>query len=433
MPEHSQSAAPVPAEERLHHLDVIRGLALLGVLIMNVQFWFRAPGASYQLTPHPWPGFWNVGTDRVLAVLLEAKAMSTFAMLFAVGLAIQMERAEARGLAYRNIALRRLGALFLFGVLHVLLVWEGDILHNYALAGFLCLPFLKRSLRTIKIWLRILAGAATVGALVMSVKLILERGMQPATGEALAKFQAIVQEALVKRGHGTWLQEAGFRLHSWVRQFWPGAEIGQAPYYLTLFLLGLAVWKSGVLRDPASHLPRIQRFFSWAFPLALLLGLIALLQTDGVVFLNAHWRVWRFSIPVVLLAAAFGPPFGALAWGSGILLLLQKPSWRRRLGPFAWAGRMALSNYLMQSLVMSFLFNGWGLGFYNRLGPLAGLGVSLACFGLQALLSHWWLAHFQFGPMEWLWRSITYWKCQPFRLRSWVSPEAEPPEKYGNI
>lgn len=412
--------APVSLQERLGHIDIIRGIALLGVLVMNMHEWFRAPMLRYRLEAHPWGGWWNVGTDWLLAGLVEGKAMTTFALLFAVGLAIQMERAEERGSHYWKFGFRRLGALFALGVLHILLVWNGDILHSYALVGLLALVFLRRKLKTLLIWLGSLYGLAVVAILVISVFQILGKHPTPRSAEALAKFQSQVQEAVSVRGSGTWMAEFGFRLREWNAMFGYQGEIGLSIDLFIKFLLGLAVWKSGILRDPSAHLPRIRKCFTLTLSVGLFLALIGITWGETRGWRTSHWAQVRFLIPLMGFSQAFGMTLLALAWASGVLLLLQRAFWQRLLSPFAAMGRMALTNYLTQSLVMTWLFFGWGFGLYNKLGPLAGVSVSVGFFSLQILFSRWWLARFQFGPMEWVWRTLTYGKPQPMKKAAGV-------------
>ena len=147
------SFSPLREENRIVSLDVIRGVALLGVLLMNLHYHFSGPVERYMQSPHPSPGVLNHVVDNLLRFLVEGKAMTLFCMLFAVGLAIQLERYEAKGGGhFWAFAWRRMAALFAIGVLHVVLLWEGDILAVYALAGVLLFPFLRRTPRTVYIW-----------------------------------------------------------------------------------------------------------------------------------------------------------------------------------------------------------------------------------------------------------------------------------------
>lgn len=420
-------AVPVPSEDRLHHVDTLRGVALLGVLVMNLHEWFRGPMQQHFLDPHHWPGWWNTLTNVLLSALVSGKAMTTFAMLFAVGLCIQSERVLARGGSFKPYALRRLGILFLFGVLHILLVWNGDILHNYGMVGLLALPFLHRKPKTIYIWLFTILGLGLVGILVFSVIMALNPTAPwgPASPNRTARLQSLIQEMLQIRGNGSWTQEFFFRLREWNRMFGWRGELGITMDIFIKFLVGLAVWKSGILRDPSAHLPRLRRFFAWAAPTAVVMVIAATLPRTYASATAAAWPVFRWFLPLVGISQIFGVILMALAWGAGALLLLQKPAVRRALGGFTVMGRMALTNYLTQSVVMTFLFFGWGLKLYGKVGPFVGFAMACTFFALQVAFSRWWLARHPFGPMEWVWRACTYGRL-PGRREPGVVLPAEP-------
>jgi uncharacterized protein len=396
-------SAPVQAWERIQAIDAIRGFALLGVLLMNLHFWFRGPAERYTLSPHPFHGFGDVAADVAVMVFFNAKSVTLFSFLFGAGLCVQLERTAARGAAFGPYAARRLSALLAFGLLHIAFLWAGDILYYYALTGSLLLLFLNRSAK----------AALGSGLALIALPLLVGLFLSPAPNESLiadhrSEALAAVQASLQAYGHGTWTQAAAFRFHQWLHTL---SEIaGFLPYTLGMFLLGGAAWKRGVFRDPESHLMLIRRV-AW-------LGLLGLIATAAVI----AWaiRAGRFgelymgSGPSLALLLAT-PPL-SLAYAAWMLLLWRREGWRRRLGALAPLGRMALTNYLLQSLAMTWLFNGYGGGLYGRMGPFAGtLGLGLAFYALQILFSHGWLRRFQCGPVEWLWRCLTYGTRQPFR------------------
>ncbi len=402
-------AEPVASDARMHHVDTLRGIALLGVLIMNLHEWFRAPMQLYRITDHPWPGTLNLITDVFLQAFVHGKALTTFAMLFAVGICIQADRARATSGSYVPFGLRRMGALLLFGVAHILLVWNGDILHNYALVGLLCIPFLHRKPKTVMIWLISWFGLITLAMLVFSI--VKAFGPSLFTGRSaagLARNQALVEEMLKIRGQGTWTQEFFFRLKEYTQLWGFGGELGSTLDIFGKFLVGLAIWRSGVLSDPMAHRAKIRRFFLLMAPIALVMAAFSALPRLIPNPTPELWRVARFLLFPLGLSQVLGHITMALAYCSGVLLLLLNPAVARALSGFTAAGRMALTNYLTQSVVMTFVFFGWGLGLYNKLGPFAGVALSCAFFTLQVLFSRWWLAHHAYGPMEWVWRAITY-------------------------
>ncbi|WP_257305380.1 DUF418 domain-containing protein [Geothrix campi] len=408
-------ARPVSRSERLGHLDALRGAALFGVLIMNMP-WFFAPEARVQSLRESWPSLADGMTAFLGTVFLAGKAMTLFSMLFAVGLSIQKERIEARGVAFGPFIVRRLGVLLGFGILHVLLLWTGDILHAYALSGFLLLPFLGRRTRTVWIWTASLWGLGLGIGLVISV-LHLRGGAPPMPAAALAEARAWTSQCLAAYGQGTWWQILVFRLRDWLHEASSLLPAGLG-YSILNFLVGLGIWKSGLLKDPAAHLPLLRRIARGGLALGLLLGLVwAGRDTPPVrAWALAHWSISRWLLPFRALIT-LQPLILALGYGAGLLLLWQDGAWRRRLQVLTWPGRMAFTNYLAQSLVMTGIFYHWGLGFYNRMGLASATLLGIVVYGLQVLASRWWLERFQFGPLEWVWRCLSYGQLQPFRLR----------------
>jgi uncharacterized protein len=410
--------SPSHPEDRLVHLDVIRGCALFGVLVMNVQYHFRGPFAEYVLDRHPWPGLLNGVVDDFLRLMVQTKAMTLFGMLFAVGLAIQMERKEARGDGgFWGFAWRRMGALMAIGLLHVLLLWEGDILSTYALAGILLFPFLRRKTRTIQVWI----VALVVLTLALMVFSIVRRAMGGAGGAdaGRARFYAELGDWIVRAtaayGHGTWLEASLFRLQEWSKHI-----VDQlAPVYETFFnfLLGLAIWRSGVLRAPEAHLPALRKWTPWLVGLGLAGSVVELYFRPLRTLLRGLGPWGSILVLPVSISAEFGHLLLALGYAALILLAWQNTRWRTVLNPFAWTGRMALTNYLTQSLAMTALFYGWGLGLYGHVSPAQGFTVSVVFFALQMLFCRWWLARCYYGPLEWLWRSASYLHFPPLVIR----------------
>jgi uncharacterized protein len=229
----------------------------------------------------------------------------------------------------------------------------------------------------------------------------------------MARIGEWIAGATAVLGHGSWWDILLWRLNEWVEHF-----LSQfAAVYETFFssLLGLAVWRSGVLRAPEARLSALRRWTPWLVGLGLAGSAFELYLRPIRAFAGAH-RPWGVALALpASLGAEFGTPLLALGYGGLILLAWQGLKWRAALAPFSWTGRMALTNYLAQSLVMTALFYGWGLGLFGRVSPAEGLGISLLFFGLQMLASRWWLERFRFGPAEWLWRCASYARIQPFR------------------
>jgi uncharacterized protein len=321
----SPEAAAAPAAERIHAIDAVRGVALAGVLLANLVLAFRVPASQAYLPDDPAMPWLDWLIEGLVEFAIQGKAITLFSVLFGVGLAIQYERFSRRPDPVRWLA-RRLAALALFGLVHLTLVWNGDILTEYALSGFLVMPFLAAGNRTVARLALVLYGLYVVAP-----------GLPfypPWPDEAV--LRAEMQDALRIYGNGTWAEIRRYSLHEW-KVF--------SPIYLSLFtvtpallMAGLLLWRSGVLRDLERSRALLRRA-AWA-GLGLGLPLTALVQ-------------WAPSaLPVaVFAAAALAPALTAMGYGAAILLLVQSGRCPRLLAGFAAAGRMAFTNYNLQSLV----------------------------------------------------------------------------------
>jgi|WetSurMetagenome_2_1015567.scaffolds.fasta_scaffold23862_2 uncharacterized protein len=422
----SAKFTPVPPGERLAHIDAIRGLALFGVLVMNAQYHFRGPYELYVVSPHPIEGFWNAVVDDALRFLVEGKAMTLFSILFGVGLALQLERKVAAGGGFWGFALRRMGALSLLGALHVVLLWYGDILIFYAAAGVLLLPFLRRTTKTVALWLASLYGLATVSVLVFATLRVWDTtDVQAKRVKAVAQAAARARELLAGYLQPGWWDVLVVRVGHYVHdypEFWPALVMA----FLNL-LLGLALWRSGILRDPSASVARLRRLAPWLLALGFAAGLLHLFARPIFDIVLAHGGRAKALVYPLALSQAYGFQLMALAYGALVLLGWPHPAWNRVLRAFAPVGRMALTNYLMQSLVMTAIYNGWGLGLYGKVGPAANLVLCALFFSAQVLFSRWWLGRFCFGPVEWLWRCASYARRQPFKLSRADAPHPAGP------
>jgi len=396
---------PLPAGERVGGIDIVRGAAIFGILLVNVTT-FRPHPATLQGTP--WTGLPDRVAEWGILFFAAGKVWPVLAFLFGLGFAVQLARARAGTPILPRYA-RRLTALLAIGLLHNVLLWDGDILVNYALIGFLLLPFARRRPRTTLRWaiglLAAFVGLIAIAALVAAV-------WGPAHVAAAPAVPAPdPMEALWRTGtYGALLAARLGALAGSATE-----NLGGAPITLAIFLTGLYAGQRGILTHPEAHLPLLRRATHWALPLGLLGTLLFTLISVSAP------PVVALPIPArTLLAAAAVPGILALslAYVAGLTLLLQQRRWQARLAPLATVGRMALTNYLLQSLVCTTLFYGYGLGWYGRVGPLAGVGLAALIFALQVPLSAWWLRRYRFGPAEWVWRSLTYLRPQPLRARA---------------
>jgi uncharacterized protein len=403
----SSPMGPIAAEERIQFIDVLRGLALFGIIAANLRG-FAGPLQVY-MDPKL---LWNSLPDRIaqfaLEVLIQGKFITLFAFLFGVGFAVQLTRAQARGARFLGFYPRRLGALLLIGLVHELALWWGDILVPYALGGFFLLLFRKRTDRTVFIWALVLVAFPVL--LAGSYVIAQQFGAPPPKPPDPAKTQTAIQEAVRVYGQGTFPQIVLKRIQELKPQY------GFLPIFLPnivgLFLLGVWTWRKGILQNLQDHVPLLRRTMFWGLMVGLPGNLLArvIVEMGGAPPMQptprnvAIWSLQTFTVPAL-----------SLGYASALALLYQNAAWRSRLAPFAAVGRTALSNYLFQSLVCTTLFYAYGFGLYGKGGPLLFLIPTLVIYALEVPLSQWWLRRYRFGPAEWVWRSMTYGAPQPFR------------------
>jgi len=359
----------VPAE-RIESLDAIRGVALFGVLTVNLVTEFRV-SLFQQFLPSAATGA-DLFVAHAVSLVLEQKAFSLFALIFGVGLGIQYERLSATGRPLFWLA-RRLAVLLVFGLVHLLFVWNGDILTEYALAGFLVLPLLRLGNKALFFVALAFLALFMVGPKLYSAPWPDAAGLR---AHVAAANHAYATGSLAQIWRFSWHElPLFFTLHVWV-----------FPRTLALFILGVFLWRSGVLARP-------QSFGSELFIVAILAFVAGAAQPAA--------------------NAGLAPVFLALAYGTALLLLAEWRPARGLLSRFAPLGRMAFTNYVLQSLVFGFVFFGYGLGQFGRWGAAAALALGVAVYVAQLALSKWWLGRYRFGPLEWLWRSLMYGVRQP--------------------
>ncbi|MFA9217164.1 MAG: DUF418 domain-containing protein [Sphingomonadaceae bacterium] len=371
-----------PAGERIAALDAVRGVALFGVLLVNLTTEFRVSIFQQFLPPVAAGSALDVALARAIALALEGKAFALFSLLFGVGMAIQYEQFAVRGRALYWMT-RRLLVLLGFGLLHLLLLWNGDILTEYAVVGLLVLPALRW--RTTSLLLAALACLLWFGA----------QSLLPWTvqwPDAATLQQQVAQANLVYASAG-YLEIVRFSfaelalllpLHLYVM-----------PRTMALFLFGMLVWRSGVLQQPSRYVGRLRGIAVAGGVAAVLLARWGSGDGDGA----ATWASLLPLLPMVPVLLCF-------AYGAALLALMQWTAPRRVLLGFAPLGRMAFTNYLMQSVLGGWLFFGYGLGWFGHLAVAPVCALALVVYLAQMALSSYWLRHFRYGPLEWLWRLL---------------------------
>jgi uncharacterized protein len=382
---------PTASDERYVALDVLRGLALFGVLLINLHTLFRVSLFEHILRFHTEPGAWNHLVDVLLAGLLETKAVSLFSLMFGVGSAIQADRAAARGVNVTRFLVRRYLVLLALGLCHLWLIWNGDILALYAICGLLIVPFLQ-----LPVWMLAVVGAAGI-----ALRSAVDLPFSFPTADAM-RAQAIA--ATVVYGSGSFSDILAFRVHE-TRQFMLPLLAGFLPQTAGLMLCGVAAWRSGVLREPHRH----RRVLEVIVGSGLAVGATA---TSLQIFSESGGHPLAISAAVLRLCS-FVPL--ALCYAAAVLLWMTPARVTPLTTSLASLGQMALTTYLTQSVVLGLVFYGYGFGLFGRLGSAPAALIGIALYVGQLFFSRFWLRHYRFGPVEWLWRSLTYGRWQPMR------------------
>lgn len=492
------SLTPVVPGQRINALDILRGFALMGILLMNIE-WFGRPiggpeGFDVELS----------GLDHAVGWLIrcfvEGKFYKLFALLFGMGFAVMLTQAMRKERPFGGWFTRRMLVLFVFGILHMLLVWQGDILHVYAFAGLLMLGLIyllhkKRferfnnpsSILMLALWWlsipMLLGSLAGVGygvffdrqsqseqwqqnqeirAFVLQLETeaaetkkltstaqdeYSNNTLEILTDDALNTEQAQIEPVAVEEECDesqdiaqTPLEQAQEIFEAEQKQaqdaadeivalrdgnFWQAtvfrtkasmmwllfSPVLALTMLLPIFLLGYWLVITGVIKDHSQH----PKLFGYMARIGLGVGLFV---TVGGLVVMGHPAL-EHIMPIQVVANVLfhgGQIFMAAGYLGLVIRLLDSPKWHKRLEKLAPMGRMALTNYIMHSLILTSIFYGYAAGLYGEISRAPQVLIVLAIVMVQIPLSSCWLQYFQFGPLEWLWRSLTYKKWQSFRV-----------------
>jgi uncharacterized protein len=399
---------PVTATERIETLDVLRGFGLLGILAMNI----RAMAAPFSAYMYPYALFDFSGASRAAyiftSVVFDLKMMGLFSMLFGAGVLLYAAKPTASGAPPRGLWFRRMFWLLVLGLVHAYLIWDGDILVPYAMCGLLLLWWVRRF--SAPVLLAIAIVFLTVGA-----------GLSIGHGMAWASMSEADRTAELELFMPTPQQvdQQLARLRGSYGEVVAGRAsfvfMGQTMYFAMFFfwrcggmmLLGMALYKWGFLDGR-----RAAHTYLTAAAICLPLGLG--LAWYGTVALE---RI-RFAMPERTVADLWnyvGAVLASIGYASVLIVVVKRGGLVGLRRALAAVGQMAFSNYLFHSIFTAIVFLGWGFGFVGRLDYAGQLVVVAVVWMFQLIVSPLWLRHFRFGPAEWLWRSLTYWRRQPMR------------------
>ncbi|MEM9170780.1 MAG: DUF418 domain-containing protein [Pseudomonadota bacterium] len=405
--------APAPADDRHHVLDGLRGFALLGIFAANIRMFAGWEFAGDDLREALAGDYWRA-YEFANVFLVDGKFYTLFALLFGIGFSLQLARLDERGADGVALYVRRLLILLVIGVIHLTQFWPGDILTPYALLGFVLLAVRPLSDRRLLIAAAAAFAAPPVGYLaawgagvMMDLDLyeragsVMAAGVPNFEGDLLGALQRPDWTSFFGFAHGAAVVRVGYLLESW-----------RLPKLLFVMLIGLwagrRIVAGGLLNDDR-FLRRVALIgFAVGLPASILYAYLGpVFAFAGPPNLTGLVRMIAYMASVFPLGFAYGAAF-VLLWrrGPGVLAILAAP------------GRMALTNYLLQTAAGVAIFYGVGAGYAGKTPPAAFLAIAVAIYAAQIAGSHAWLSAFKYGPMEWLWRSATYGRLLPARRRA---------------
>ena len=398
------------ADDRIEVIDIIRGLALFGILAANFRG-FAAPAIAYFNPALFWHSLPDKLAQAFIDTFIQGKFITIFAFLFGVGFAVQMGRAEARAAKFGAYYVRRNLLLLLIGFLHGMFVWFGDILLPYAITGLILLLFRKRKDKTLLTWYIVgslipvmMMGAGAIAFSVSGKKPPTPADATPAgiakTVDAYANGSFVVLQTQRAR-EVTRHNYAFFPAFVWM--------------VLALFCLGMLAWRRGFFTPSPESLPKYKRAMAWGLTIGILGNLTNTITRWVLALPPFPPSGINFALAVVQAVAV---PALSLGYVCAVMVLCNDPVWLARLRRFGAVGRTALTNYLLQSILGTLIFYSYGGGLYGQGGPAIFLIPTIVIYALQVVVSPWWLARYRFGPVEWLWRTATYGKLQPMSRRT---------------
>ncbi len=400
---------PTAARECIVLLDVVRGIAVFGMFTVNMTAdlpW----GSAFREQPLD---IANGAVMIAVDLLTSGKFLTIFSFLFGVGFFLQLERARGRRVPFLAAYLRRLVALFFIAALATVAGLDVDVLIDYSIFGLLLLLLSSQSARFLLV-------AAVVCFVIEGVSSNIEAVSELIVTEQPGQIELIDDRsgpgAIAENERDQVYREGSFReiasyrasgllkyVLSWKQRLWDASILG-------LMLLGYYVCRRGALQDSAAR----TKMACTALPWLLSIGVAGMVTSvwlrhfagadSDVLTLIGGLVHWPVAAPVL-----------GLGYVAIITLVMEKEACRRILLPFAAVGRLALTNYLFHGFVIAAFTYQWGLGLYGEMGPFWGLMAVFAIFPLMVIASSWWIARFQFGPIEWLWRTLTYGQIHSFR------------------
>lgn len=380
---------PTQEKERIISIDVMRGFALLGIFVVNMLFFH---GPYIYVNPYDW---YQTPGDQVaykwIDIFVQGSVYPLFSMLFGYGLAMQFMKSEAKGTSFTRLAVRRLLILLGIGCIHAFLIWSGDILITYALAGLCLIVLMKLK----PLWLILIA--ALLYLIPNGLLTGLVYFMTKVAPEQSVLYTAIqkVEESAVAYSQGSWFDVFGQRLADWF--YMQG-------YGLNVVLILCTILPLLMIGSAAAKLRLIER--ARELKLFWIITVIVTMAAGTAI----KWLPFNKGDDLFTMTVqdTFGGPLQAIAYGGFLALICTIPIVGKLLSPIAKAGRMSMTIYLMQSILATTIFYGYGFGLYGKVDIATGTWMAIGIYVLQVIFAEIWFTKFKQGPVELLWRKLTY-------------------------
>jgi uncharacterized protein len=407
----NQDIGPIRSSERIIEIDILRGFALFGIFVVNMIVF----NSDYLPRSEIWADIANLSYLRFVEIFFENKFLRIYSFLFGLGFAMQLERANRRQTPFLNIYIKRVLSLLFIGLIHSAF-WEGDILKTYAPLALFLLPFRTVKLRIILIWAAIFLIIPSI--ILMSNEIITHSKQQDTQERELIQKQ-LYSDYTKAFQQGSFFDVLKINLVILVN------DRKSVDYFtwcldsvFLMFLLGLYSGRKKLFHNLRDNKNLLRNIWKWS-------ALIGISGTVGALFFAKSWNFkplfpFNASSPIIgnltLMIDLIGDTGMSVFYISSLMLLITNQKWKKRISFIAPAGRMPLTNYLIQTAVCLPLFYGYGLGFFGKVSPLLGFILVIAIYTFQLIFSKWWVQYFRFGPAEWIWRSISYGKIQSLRF-----------------
>jgi uncharacterized protein len=404
---------PVDTQERIALLDLLRGFALFGILMVNMQL-FNNPATIMFGDYTIWTDPLSKSATWFIRFFFEGKFYILFSLLFGMGFQLFMQKID-ESKSVLSLFRRRLLYLLLFGILHVVFLWYGDILVWYALFGFVMTWLRKKSNRSLIKWaigfmlVPVVLTAIMLGFMEFALSIPEAADeIQQSAMERHNYMQELTEAAYATYPTGSFAEIVKQRLTEYLLLL-PGVFFFY-PNSLAMFLIGMVFMRKGYLTNPAEHKPFFKRLLFISLPIGLAGAFVVAQFASQVSQINMSWLMLLVTAGHIL-----GGFFMAMTYVSLMVFCSQRGMFNKLRSLVAKLGRMALTNYLMHSLIASILFFSYGFGLYGKVNPFQGILITIAIYVFQLFFSHYWLKKYRFGPMEWLWRSMTYGRSMPMK------------------